>query len=338
MIEPLKYLFLNVQTLNTEKLNKIIEFLLTYDVILMSEINNRQLLMNNIDNSVCQYHFDPETPRLAMICRNSIRFTYTGIGLKFDQDREQVSQTIVQTNVYRFTLIDNRVYEVENVYIAPDCLVRNYKVIANYFDEKGRALKMYMAGGDFNMNWAKPARKIIFQIYSMTQMMKDFTRVSNFRNRDGIQSKSETIIDLLFCNAPIKHKILKVEVLKTDNMLNDRNRKFFDHYGISVDISFPKNKPYREVLVPRDPFRRPEIDETIYSKLAVVIYLLFRATPITILTCTRSKIFLIDMYQWMSAAAFSRKKFMIFRSQRKSEMKFEQNTNWKSKSGRIRVT
>ena len=141
--EPYKILFLNVQTLSRIKLNYLVGLLMIYDVILMNEINHQQLLLNEIDKDVCQYHFDFNTPRLGMICRNSIKFEYCGPGLVMEQARARNSQTAVQTNQYRFTLINNKSFEIENVYVVPDANAKNSRFVGKYFDNQGNTSKRF---------------------------------------------------------------------------------------------------------------------------------------------------------------------------------------------------
>ena len=152
-----KILFLNVQTLSEQKLEFIIELLIDFDVIFLSEINNKQQLLTQIDDQVCKYHFDNVTTRLAMITRNSVEFEYLGPGLVLEQERAQVDQIVVQSNFYRFKLVDNRIFEAENFYSTPDANTETLKSVGQYLNGRGWSNKSYIAGGDFNINW-----KVIF--------------------------------------------------------------------------------------------------------------------------------------------------------------------------------
>ena len=227
---------------------------------MMNEVNGQQLLFNNILPEVCKYHFDFDTQRLGMICRNSINFEYKGIGKTLEQDRARADQTVAQTNVYRFTLIDNRIFEAENYYVVPDISSENLKKISAHFNEQGRTSKMYVCGGDFNVDWKSKMQKKRLNITSLSQMITEPTRVQDFE-RNGRLYKSSKIIDLVFANAQIKPKIIKTGVLNTSELI------FFDHYGVTVELGFPKPKPFRDILVPRDPLRRPDIDDITYQKI-----------------------------------------------------------------------
>ena len=249
-----KLLFLNVQTLSDSKLDFIIELLIDFDVIFLSEVNNKQLLLNNITNSLCKYHFDESTKRLAMICRNSVNFTYAGIGKVLDQDREQVDKVVFQSNMYRFKLEDNRTFDAENVYMTPDISSENLKDIGRYMNDRGRTQKMYIAGGDFNVNWKSTVKKKKLGINSLNQMIKDYTRIRKYNCRlTGRSRTSKTLIDLIFTNSVAQSKVHKSDILKTDHL------EFFDHFGAILELNFPKSKPYRDIWLHRDPYRRPII-------------------------------------------------------------------------------
>ena len=226
----------------------------------MNEINQQQLLLNEIDKDVCQYHFDLETPRLGMICRNSIKFEYCGPGLIMEQARVRNDQTIVQTNQYRFTLIDNRSFEIENVYVVPDANAKNSRFVGKYFDNQGNSSKMYAAGGDFNLDWKKCTSRNALNVRSMTQMITEPTRIAEFM-RNGRLYSPKKILDLIFTNSNFKAKVLKTEIYNTSDL------PFFDHFGVVMDLSFPKNIPYRDVIIPRDPLRRNRIDSETYDKI-----------------------------------------------------------------------
>lgn len=249
-----KILFLNVQTLTELKLDFIIELLIDFDIICLSEVNNRQQLLNNLESNICKFHFDPNTTRLAMITRNSINFSYLGTGLSLDQERIQIDQTIAQSNFYRITLANNKIFELENIYITPDANSNNLESIGKFLNGRSWSNKMFIGGGDFNVNWKNAGkRKKLNLSTTLDQNVKDYTRVRHYV-KDGSSRVSKTIIDLILTNRFVKPYILGTEILNTSNL------PFFDHFGVILKLNFPKSKPYRDIELPQDPFRRKPID------------------------------------------------------------------------------
>ena len=264
----LKILFLNVQTLSAEKLEFLIELLIDYDIIFLSEINNKQQFLTQIDNQICKYHFDTETTRLAMITRNSVNFEYIGKGLVLEQERVQTDQIVVQSNFYRFKLVDNRVFEVENFYVTPDANTETLKSVSRFLNARGWTRRMYIAGGDFNINWKNVNKRNMLKLTALEQNVKNYTRIRNYTTLNGNTRTSKTIIDLILTNQTVKPKIVETEILDTSNL------SFFDHNGVVLCLDFPKGKPYRDIKVAHDPFRRPEIDTKTYELIKLEIDLI----------------------------------------------------------------
>ena len=200
-----------------------------------------------------------------MICRNSVNFEYSGIGQILDQDRIQVDKTVFQSNLYRFKLDDNRIFDLENSYMTPDTSNDNLKTIGKYLNERGKSQKMYINGGDFNVNWKSTVKRKKLGINSLDQNVKEFTRIRNY-TRNGRSRTSKTLIDLIFTNSKTRPKIMETSILKTDHL------PFFDHFGVILRLDFPKSKPYRDVWLARDPFRRPSIPAELMNQIQSEIH------------------------------------------------------------------
>ena len=263
--QKFKILFINVQTLSDEKCEFLVELLIDYDVIFLSEVNNRQQILTRIDEQLCKYHFDTETTRLGMITRNSVDFEYLGNGLVLEQERVQVDQLVAQSNFYRFRLVDNRIFEAENFYVTPDANNDSLESIGRFLNARGWTKKNYIAGGDFNINWKNVSKRSKLKINALDQNVKEYTRIRNYETANGSTRTSKTIIDLVFTNQTVKPKIIATEILDT------RDLPFFDHNGVVLSLDFPKGRPYRDVKLPHDPFRRCEIDSDKYDKIKAEI-------------------------------------------------------------------
>ena len=252
-----KCLFINSQTLTMVKLQFLITLLLQYHVIFLSEVNYQQQLLTTIDDDFCQYHFDPATPRLAMICRQSMNFEYKSIGKIIEQpERIFDDKTCFQSNLYRFN-VRNLVFEAENCYMLPDTFSQHIETVRDHFYEQGDRSVPYFCGGDLNINWLNTAKKNKLKNPNLKQIVTDFTRVRKyFHQKSNSQRTSKTIIDLIFANQTGQNRVVNTEIMKTENL------PFFDHNGVILKLDFKPQKPYKDVRIPIDPFRRPDPTES----------------------------------------------------------------------------
>ena len=265
MEDNFKMLFVNTQTLSKPKISFLISLLTYFNVIFLSEVNYKQQLLSDIPLELCQTHFDPETPRLAMLCTHSTKFEYKGIGLKLDQIRVQNDQTIVQTNLYRIIFENNMCLEAENTYVTPDIHSDKLVLTKQHFTRQSNKQISYVAGGDFNINWYNSSKKKKFKIHTLTQNIKSATRIKHTKNSKGNDRTSKTMIDLIFSNQKMDSKIVGTEVHKMET--NNEQIKF-DHFGVSVCTNYAVKHKYRDVRIPYDPFRRQNPTESQFLQIS----------------------------------------------------------------------
>ena len=258
-----KILFINVQTLSKLKIIFLLHLLNDFNAIFLTEINYKQQLLSDIPLDACQVHFDPLTPRLAMICTHSTNFTYKGPGILIQQARVQNDQTAAQSNLYRINFENNKCMEIENTYIVPDIYSDELKQVKQHFSAQSQKSISYVAGGDFNINWYESNKKKKFKIPTLTQNVTSPTRIKHTK-RNGRDRVSKTLIDLIFSNEKMDFNIVESSILKPDTSFlssNAQNSLTFDHFGVTLSTNFKFKHKYRDVLIPHDPFRRPDPTE-----------------------------------------------------------------------------
>ena len=134
-------LFININTLTKEKLQILSECLQTYDAIFISEINDRQQLINACAEEFgYKFHINPDSSRIEMIACATLRFEFLSIGLKLDQDRSQKDKTVIQTNVYKL-FSKNFQITVENVYAVPDSSSGYLQLLKNHISNQSLKFK-----------------------------------------------------------------------------------------------------------------------------------------------------------------------------------------------------
>ena len=244
-----KMLFLNVQTLTTQKILFLLTLLGEFNIIFLSEVNHKQQLLADIPLHLCQTHFDQDTPRLAMICTHSTKFEYKGPSLNLKAIRVQVDQTVAQSNLYRINFQNNRCFEVENTYIVPDILSNDLNLVKQHFIRQSNKSVSYVAGGDFNLNWFT-SKKSKFKIPLLTQNVSAPTRIQHMI-RNGRDRTTKTLIDLIFTTDKMNLNVTDCSILKP-------LPSGFDHFGVTLSTNFRVKHKFRDVPVPYDPFRRPE--------------------------------------------------------------------------------
>ena len=254
-----KILFLNVRTLSEQKLKILISILiLTYSIIFINEVNYKQKYLDDLPTDIGQYHYDERTPRLGMICRQSINFKYNGPGLIIDQERSFTDKTCVQTNFYTFS-VSNYVFDIENVYVLPETNATNTKILKEFLTDRANSTRPYISGGDFNINWKKTTARKTFQIPTAKQLVTGITRISKYTTvRTNRTRISKTQIDLIFANFRAQNKIAKSEIWNNETLKDGTGKKYFDHFGVDISLDLLIQKPYRDVRIPRDPLRRPD--------------------------------------------------------------------------------
>ena len=255
-------LFINAQTLTNQKMQFLITLLLQYHIIFISEVNYQQQILNLIDDNFCKYHFDPETPRLAMICRQSVQYDYKGIGKVLQQpERVFEDKTCFQSNIYRIQ-VRNLVFEIENCYMLPDVLSQHIETVKDHFYQQANRSIPYFCGGDMNINWLNSAKKSKLKNPNLKQLVTEYTRVRKyFHQKSNSQRTSKTIIDLIFGNQAGQNRVICTEIMKTENL------PFFDHNGVILNLDFKPGEPYKDVEIPIDSFRRPEPDESQFEQI-----------------------------------------------------------------------
>ena len=252
---------MNAQTLSKIKLAYFLLLLQEYSIICISEVNYKQQLLNDIPADRCQYHFDPQTPRLAMICNHSINFEYKGIGVHLEQDRngDPTDKTVVQSNLYRIKLTNNLIFEIENTYMTPDINDTNLETVRLHFLKQSLKNHPYSAGGDFNLNWKVNKAKLKFNIPTLQQNVNEPTRIAPYTNQTiGRVRTSKSTIDLILTNQPMTSRIENIAVVQTRDLRNDDAGLIFDHCGVVLESNFKIKDRYRDVLIPHDPYRRPD--------------------------------------------------------------------------------
>ena len=149
--------FQNVRSITNEKLEILSKQLKNTDVIGLGELNKKWDFPNF--NSRFQHHVDPSTNRIGLIAANTVDFSYIGLGIRLEQERTQTDKTAVQSNVYRINASNGHTVHIENFYIVPDAKPEIIRYVAEHLDRQANRFKIYIAGGDFNINWKSYKQK-----------------------------------------------------------------------------------------------------------------------------------------------------------------------------------
>ena len=198
----MKILFQNVNTINDYKTKILSSTLHEHDMLCLSELNKIYDFENSLNY---QYHLDVTTPRIGVMATNSLNVENGGIGIMLSQDRKQVDKTVIQSNIYKIKHLNRNIF-IENIYVVPDTNKANIDILVNHIDEQSKKYKYYMIGGDFNLNWLLHSNRLLFSsISNVTQLVKGYTRIRKYNTKRGLQRTSKTSIDLIFCNANLKH-------------------------------------------------------------------------------------------------------------------------------------
>ena len=271
----MKFTFQNVRTINDDKIKILSNALKDTDLLCLSELNKSyDFDKRTINNGCFQYHTNLSTNRIGIMASNTLRLETVGIGLVIEQDRVQNDKVVFQSYVYK-TSINNRNIYIENVYVVPNINKENLNTIITHLQRQNRRYRYYMVGGDFNLNWKSADIKSLFGNLSMTQIVKDYTRVQSYkryiRNNNGEIIKesirtSKTIIDLVFTSINLKPFVKGVLV----DCLYDK----FDHKAVTVSLDFPTSKMYRYINIPLDPLQRPTPKESQIPKIGEQIGLI----------------------------------------------------------------
>jgi len=177
----MKISFQNVNSINDEKTEILANKLTTNDLLCLSELN--KCYDFNKTNNLYQYHTDVNTKRIGILASNTLKITPVSCGLNLSQERVQKDKTVIQSFLYKIS-VDNRDIYIENIYSVPDASDENIDKLISHLQKQQLLYRYYLVGGDFNLNWKDYKTREKFKILHLTQLVKDYTRVVDYKKYD----------------------------------------------------------------------------------------------------------------------------------------------------------